>query len=1005
MGGILFSNTSSDTISGPNTITLNNNNNGAQILVSAGPSNVITTAISLNDTATITTSAGASLALSGVVANAPSVINTVTVVGPGTNTLSNANTYGPAAGTVGTTLISGTLQVGNNSSLGAGDLNLVGSATLRSAAAGVNLPNNISVQPGATLTLNNGANTFTLGGVVSGSGANLVAAGAGTNSLNAVETYGGSTTINAGSMLAIGGVGQLGSGAYSPPIIDNGILNYNSSAAQTFSGVISGSGLLKVSAGNLTLPTAIANTYTGGTLLNGGIVQPQNAASFGTGTITNNGGTILLPAAAALSYANNVWSTGTSIIDQNNYAGNNNFNGTFGGNGTVIITNLAQPALTSYSTLTLGGAMTNFSGSIVIAPTSSTGNPAAGFLRFDSGTTVINTGSTNASFNLGNSPSQVIFCTRNPETANLGELKGGPGTALEGPRSTAGTTIWSIGALNTSTTFSGTIEDVDGSETTTGLFAGLNKVGTGTLSLAGLNYYSGPTTVSGGTLALIPGLNGDASIGNSASITINAGATFSLSALSNPTLALNANYSVGGGGTLNGSIYASGGSTLLPGGANVAGTFTINGNVTEGGGVTNQFALPVIGNTNGSLTDIISVNGNLDVSAGLETIILNGFGGGAVSNGTYPLFTYTGTFTGGTNNFNIIQVGIFPYTASLVNNLGAKQIAVVINSAPRAATNLVWQGDGVNNYWDTLSTGDWLSGATPVAFESGDKVLFTDAGLAHSDVIIEGLALNPLLYPASVIVSNSVAGSYIFDGPGSIAGSIGIIKTNSGTLTINNNNTYTGQTVFGAGTIAVSTLPNGGLPGPLGGASNNSSNLLFVGGALATTADITTDRGLTLSGLGGTLYVTNGTTLTLNGVIAGAANLTNNGTGKLVLAGASTMTSNIVINAGTVSLVNVQNSLTPTVGGLGNPQTAGRAVIVNTNGILSLDSSGGNGLGNGSTIVNLRFIINQGGLVQITSGNDTIGPVTLNGGTLNAAIGSGASVHNMELMNSVATLR
>ena len=82
--------------------------------------------------------------------------------------------------------------------------------------------------------------------------------------------------------------------------------------------------------------------------------------------------------------------------------------------------------------------MTNFSGKIIIAPTSSSGSPTAGFLRFDSGTTVINTGSTNASFNLGGGVSQAVLCTRNPETANVGELTGGPSTALEGPRSTTG---------------------------------------------------------------------------------------------------------------------------------------------------------------------------------------------------------------------------------------------------------------------------------------------------------------------------------------------------------------------------------------------------------------------------------------------------------------------------------------------------------------------------------------------------------------------------------------
>ena len=211
------------------------------------------------------------------------------------------------------------------------------------------------------------------------------------------------------------------------------------------------------------------------------------------------------------------------------------------------------------------------------------------------------------------------------------------------------------------------------------------------------------------------------SISSSTNIFINAGATLSLSALATPTLALNAGQAqfFGGGGTLAGNLNASGGTALLPGGTTTAGTLTINGNLTETGGVTNQFSLATIGSSN----DLINVNGNIDISSGMQTILLNGFGGGAVTNGTYPLFTYTGTLNGGTNNFIVFQVGTFPYVSTLTNNTAAKQIAVIITSA-RPATNLVWQGDGANNYWDTVSSNDWLSGTSPLVFESGDKDIF-----------------------------------------------------------------------------------------------------------------------------------------------------------------------------------------------------------------------------------------------------------------------------------------
>jgi len=976
VGGILFSNPSSDTISGPNTLTLNNNGNGAQFAVKAGNSNVISSGISLNDLLTINMVAGTSLALSGVVSNGPSLTETLTVVGSGTNILSNVNTYGPAAGTVGTTLINSILQVGNNSALGAGDVSVVANSTLQSGAAGLTIPNNITGQAGITVTANNNGNTFALGGVVGGSSANLVATGSGTNSLLATNTYGGTTTINAGSTLVIGGAGQLGStGTNTQSIVDNGIFNYNSSAIQTLSGVVSGSGILKSGAGNLTLP--VANTYTAGTVINGGIVQPQNGASFGTGAVTNNGGTILLLPAAALTFANNLWFTGTSFLDQSNYAGNDTFNGTFGGSGTVIVTNLVTVSSAAFSTLTLGGAMTNFSGSIVVASTNSQGIATAGFLRFDSGTTVINTGSSNASFNLGNGA--ITLTSRNPETGNLGALTGGPGTFVEGPRNN-GTTIWSIGALNTSTTFAGTIENYDATEPTfVGLvFAGLTKVGTGTLTLSGQNTYTASTTISNGTLALITGLLGDASISDSTNIYINTNATLNISALGSPTLTLNPGYTIGGGGTLTGNLTASGG-TLIAGNANSAATLTITGNLIESG-ATNYFALAT---TNGiASNDVVSVSGLLNVSSGTQVIYLSGFNGGAVTNGTYTLFNY-GSLSGSTANFNVIQVGIYPYVSTLVNNSGLHQIQVVVTAPPRAATNLVWQGDGVNNYWDAVSGNDWLAGVTPLTFESGDSVLFSDSGNAHTNVSIQGQAL----YPSAFVVSNSIAGAYNLNGSGSVAGSIGLIKTNSGTLIINdNNNIYTGPTVFGGGTVYISYLPLGGMPSPIGAASNNSTNLVFNGGTLAYNGGITsgTDRGFTLTGSGGTIGVYNSSVLTVTGLVAGTSSLlvTGDGTSTLALAGASTNSGNIVISNATLSDVNVENNTLVALGGLGNPQIAGRTVTVDTNGILSFDASGGNELGGGSTTNALRLIINQGGLVQITSGNASIGPVTLNGGTL-----------------------
>ena len=138
------------------------------------------------------------------------------------------------------------------------------------------------------------------------------------------------------------------------------------------------------------------------------------------------------------------------------------------------------------------------------------------------------------------------------------------------------------------------------------------------------------------------------------------------------------------------------------------------------------------------------------------------------------------------------------------------EIAVIIGPPARPATNVVWVGDSVANNWDTIGS-DWLIGATPPTPRSNPATACssTDAGAANTNV-----TLQDTLYPASVVVSNSTLVSYTLAGNGNIAGSIGLLKTNSGKVTILATNTYTGPTVIGGGTISVSYLPSGGLASP-----------------------------------------------------------------------------------------------------------------------------------------------------------------------------------------------
>lgn len=177
---------------------------------------------------------------------------------------------------------------------------------------------NIALTAGATLTVADGA-TITLGGVVSGS-SGITKAGGGTAIFSAVNTYTGTTSVNAGTLqigvnnaIASGSAVTVASGATlnlngmndtiaslagaGSVTLGGGELTTGSGGGTTFSGVLSGSNGKLTKAGSSTFTLSGANTYTGATTINGGTLfvngsQPNsnvtvnpNATLGGTGTV------------------------------------------------------------------------------------------------------------------------------------------------------------------------------------------------------------------------------------------------------------------------------------------------------------------------------------------------------------------------------------------------------------------------------------------------------------------------------------------------------------------------------------------------------------------------------------------------------------------------------------------------------------------------------------------------------------------------------------------------
>ena len=144
------------------------------------------------------------------------------------------------------------------------------------------------------LTVGGGNTTSSYSGVLSGGGS-LTKTGSGTLTLSGGNSYTGATTIDGGT-LEVGGSGTLAGGSYAGAITlsNSASFVYGSSANQTLSGLISGTGSLTMSgSGTLTLSNPSSNnSYTGPTTINSGTLALGVSGQIDNNTsVIINGGT------------------------------------------------------------------------------------------------------------------------------------------------------------------------------------------------------------------------------------------------------------------------------------------------------------------------------------------------------------------------------------------------------------------------------------------------------------------------------------------------------------------------------------------------------------------------------------------------------------------------------------------------------------------------------------------------------------------------------------------
>jgi fibronectin-binding autotransporter adhesin len=957
----------------------------------------------------------------------------LTKLGSGTLTLAVANTFtGATAVSAGTLLLTNSTAVQDsvlnyNNQGGTLSFGTLTAATLGGLSGAQNLPTGALT----TLTLNNqAAVNSTYSGVIANGTATLALtlSGTGTQTLSGVNTYTGTTSINAG-VLVIGGSGQLGSGAYAGAIAiaSGSTFNYGSSASQTFSSTISGAGALQESGtGTLVLAAGEINSFTGGMTLNSGTLDLNSSkALYGTtgtaNTLLINGGTLNTTGnSLALTYANSLPVTiGGSFAYSTS-------------TGTITLTLGTSESMATDNTVTLNGT---------------------GGLTF--GGVLTNTGNSVRTLTVNNGAG-----TGSTSALTLG------GYALTGTGSTAPRNDVINGSGLVSIT--GVVSD--------GVSAGsgLTYNGTGALALSGANTLTGGITLSSGTLDV----NGTAALGATGNtLTINggtlnntSGAAKTLTPANPVTIGGSFIYGTAAGGPGNGLVLGTGAVSMA-----TDNTVTLNGNdvLSFGGVLTNTGdSVRTLTENNGSsttgstaltfggyaLTGTGSSAARNDVIKGSGIVILTGAVTDGVSAGSGLTYSGTGvlelggtnTFTGGftlnsgtvqlnnasalgtstftingglvdavsavfTNaNNNAITIG-GSFSASLTHSVNLGAGAVTLSGTGNTYTISTALATGTTTIGGVISGADGLTLAGPGKVSLGGANTYTGTTTVTGGTLIFGNALalqdsvlnytsGTLTYSSTAITVGGLTGSVNLPTglttltlnnqggvsstySGALSSTISLVEAGSGTQVLSGTNTYTGTTKIGAGNLAVT-------------GSLASGSAVTVGTNSATVA--------ILSGTG-TINGSVSTSTTGSNIAYIAPGLNTSGTrGDVGVAGTLTVKGALGLGSGTDLDIDLSSSATTVGGGVNDlisltggsgTLTFGGPLAINYNilGGSSPLTTGTYTLINGITGTPTLPTISSTGIGSLTAN------YTLTGGSLDVSFTAGATPTSYTLTTTVGS--
>ena len=162
-----------------------------------------------------------------------------------------------------------------------------------------------------------------------------------------------------------------------------------------------------------------------------------------------------------------------------------------------------------------------------------------------------------------------------------------------------------------------------------------------------------------------------------------------------------------------------------------------------------------------------------------------------VATGVYDLVYYNGGISGlGLAGLNLAFANPLAHGTLITNAAGT---ALQLNLTDTGV--LLWNGNIPPGNWDLSGSNQWIDSGTslPAAFANGAEVAFTDSATTFTVNIVTNVL------PANVIVG--ATNNYTFQGPGGILGPAQLTQNGPGTLTLDNNNEYTGGTTINGGVL------------------------------------------------------------------------------------------------------------------------------------------------------------------------------------------------------------